>query len=261
MIMSVKFLGFFRIVLVIIISFLTFFTPLFSQIVTGDVKTLIDSVRNAEHLYLFGDVTKKSREIASKEALEMLDNEVRSWIRQQQDVQLDEEAIDNIIGNNTVLKSMKRGDCWRYFLYVPKSVFKSVAVEQKEPLVASVSISDVQHSASGATYSDSTCFISEIFIMEYSGMDKLQLVRKCKTIAQLKDCLKQLKEQNVPCEFIETGRIRDANNVYLVLFRRNGMIEAILAPGSGNERTNILTETKDNVNNHPACVACAFRLE
>ncbi|MBO7624405.1 MAG: hypothetical protein J6S82_03755 [Bacteroidales bacterium] len=258
--MNVKFFGMFRIGLVIV-SFLTLFTPVFSQPVAGDVKTLIDSIRNAEHLYLFGDATKKNRESASKEALEMLDNEVRLWIRQQQDVQLDEEAVDNIIGNNTVLKSMKRGDCWRYFLYIPKSVFKGVAVEQQEPLVATVSISDVQPSVSGATYSGSTSFTSEVLITEYSGMDNLQLIRKCETIVQLKECLRQLKEQDIPCEYIETGCIRDANNVFLVLFRRNGMIEAILAPGSGKERTNILTETKDNVNNHPACVSSAFKFE
>lgn len=255
----------------IIFVVILLYIPLFSQNSSQNVKAIIDSVRNSEQLFLYGDATKISRELANKAALEMLDYEVKTWLKQQ-NKKLTDDEIDNILGQNTIMKSMKRADCWRFFMYIPKSAFAPDDNNQNPasvPLQPSVPIA----SANVSTTTDSvivptpifvsgtkdTIIVSEVVIREQSGIDYFNDIIKCKTKNQLQDCLSRLKEDGISCEYYETGSIKDINSVYIVLYRRNGIIEAILSPGTETKRMNILTDTMDSVANHPACVLCAFK--
>ncbi len=248
-----------------------FYIPLFSQNSSQNVKAIIDSVLNSEQLFLYGDATKISRELANKAALEMLDKEVKTWLEQQHKKITDDE-IDNIIGQNTIMKSMKRADCWRFFMYIPKSAFAlddnnqdPVPVPLQSPVpTASAIISTTTDSVyvpkpNFVSSTKDTVFVSEVVIREQSRIDYFNDIIKCKTKNQLQDCLTRLNEDGISCEYYETGSIKDINSVYIVLYRRNGIIEAILSPGTETKRMNILTDTMDSVDNHPACVLCAFK--
>lgn len=86
----------------------------------------------------------------------------------------------------------------------------------------------------------------------------LEAILKLTDFNQLKDCLTSLKREGKIKEYGKYSSLTQPANYYLIVYNRQGIIEAVLAPGK-DTRTNLKTKGADSIGNYKGRGAIGFK--
>lgn len=191
-------------------------------------KETITEVKQDEERFIYADQTYTTVDQALQHANDLLMKELREYF---QVLGVDFETVRESVANNMVTITMQRGDQFRAFVYIEKSVFdgkEETPAKRKEEVEApSAPKSNLDNS-----------FLSPIASMT-SRLD-------------VYDYVNQLQAEGKPVSFVNQPKGEETDKMYLVLYRRGGTIEAILTPvDAEGMRCNMATGEPDALDNHP----------
>lgn len=211
---------------------------LWAQDEIANQKGRITKVKPSEEEFIYADQTSTTVDQALKHANDLLMKELQEYF---QTMGVDFEASKDKIVNNLVTITMQRGNQFRAFVYIKKSLFdgegKSPVAEKVEPAAPSVSMS-----------SNDDGIFTPMATME----SRLQVY----------DYVNQLKAEGMPITFVNKPQTENMDGLYLVLYRRGGAIEAILTPvDTDGARRNLASGELDDLTNHPNTSINGIKLE
>lgn len=240
---------------------------LFAQSSEKDAKNQISNVLRQEDDFLFADQTCATAEQALHKAQEILNREIESYLGQNAS---DAEVVKGTITDKMVTITISRGDKYRAFVYIEKkgllSVPKGNEVKIEEQKQLPVEVFD---SVIGVTTEATETFNIVKEIAPVKDTIVVQQPREIETADDaddLKEKLLSMKKKNQLYDYIVMLKTdgEDAewfsqpysttyfSQMYLVLYKRTGDIDAILSPtNSRGYRTNLATGERDSNANHP----------
>ena len=203
-------------------------TVLWAQNGIPNPKETITDVKQNEDRFIYADKTYTTVDQALKHANDLLMNELQDYF---QVLGVDFETVRDKVANNMVTITMQRGDQFRAFVYIEKSVFdekeETPAKKKEEVEASSISRSNLDNS-----------ILSPIASMT-SRLD-------------VYDYVNQLQAEGKSVSFVNQPKGEEADKMYLVLYRRGGAIEAILTPvDAEGVRHNMASGAPDVLANHP----------
>ena len=188
-------------------------------------KQKIYSIKKDQN-YIYADVTSETKNQAVNDAESMLFERVNHLASEKQL----KPATGATIKSKTGQITMPRGNMYRAFVYVKASdAIQGIRPTPSQPVVSS------QPSPSTGTTNPHRTVVVE------------QLLKLTKG-TELENCLKSLKQQGHIESYNTYRNIGDPSQYLLVIYNREGNIEAVLSEGS--ERTNLRTGKSDNVSNY-----------
>ena len=200
-------------------------------------KGRITEVKQADEEFIYADQTCATVDQALKRANELLIKELQEYFRQ---AGMDFETAKDKLADNMVTITMQRGDQFRAFVYIEKSLldekdeFQAI---QKENVVALVP----QPSASVAIFSPLATMTTRLQVYDY---------------------VNQLQAEGNPVVFVNQPKADELDTMYLVLYRRGGAVEAILTPvDTEGTRHNLASGEPDDLANHPNTSINGIKIE
>ena len=198
-------------------------------------KGRITEVKQADEEFIYADQTCATVDQALKRANELLIKELQEYFRQ---AGMDFETAKDKLADNVVTITMQRGDQFRAFVYIEKSLldekdeFQAI---QKENVVALVP-------------QPSVAIFSPLATMT--------------TRLQVYDYVNQLQAEGNPVVFVNQPKADELDTMYLVLYRRGGAVEAILTPVDiEGTRHNLASGEPDDLANHPNTSINGIKIE
>jgi hypothetical protein len=209
---------------------------LWAQVEIATQKGIISEVKQSEEQFFYADQTSTTVDQALQHANDLLMKELQDYFKA---MGIDFEASKDKIVDNMVTITMQRGDQFRAFVYIEKSLFndseKSLAVEAEKTSVVE-EIAPVVPSVSKSNNDDGV--FSQMATME----SRLQVY----------DYVSQLQADGMPITFVNQPKTENMDGMYLVLYRRGGAIEAILTPvDAEGVRRNLTSGEPDDLTRHP----------
>ena len=223
-------------------------------------KSQISDVLKNEESYLYADQTCATAEQALQKAQEILNREIEAYLGQSAD---EAEIVKGTVTGDVVSVTVTRGDKYRAFVYIKKSGLLGNK-EQRQPETAlpeepqqqpheelgystpankttEKQPNPIEPSASVAQESNALGALLEPI---------LSMTRK----NQVYDYINMLKKDGDEAEWVaQPYALSNFKDIYLVLYRRDGSIEAVLSPvGEDGQRINIKTGQNDSRLNHPS---------
>ena len=194
---------------------------LWAQDEIANQKGRITEVKQSEEKFIYADQTSTTVDQALQHANDLLMKELQDYF---QAMGIDFEASKDKIVDNMVTITMQRGDQFRAFVYIEKSLFKESEKSESEKSLVSKPSSD----------------------------DVLFPMASMETRLQVYDYVNQLRSDGMPITFVNQPRGEEMEEMYLVLYRRGGAIEAILTPvDADGTRRNLASGEPDDLANHP----------
>jgi hypothetical protein len=186
-----------------------------------ELKQKIYSIKRDQG-YFYADVTSESRQQAQSDAEAYLFDQINNQASRQQKKPADGQTIKGKMGH----VAMPRGNMYRAFVYVKKSdaIPGSVA--------APAAVSTQQPAAPANSHHAIV----------------VQRLLKLTKGTELQDCLIELKQQGHIESYNTYRNIGDPSKYILVVYNREGNIEALLSEGPN--RTNLRTGKSDDVSNY-----------
>ena len=193
---------------------------LFAQNENIDPHARITQVKQSENEFIYADQTCPTVEQALKRANDLLFKELQEYFRQ---MGIDFETERDNVTDNMVTITMQRGNQFRVFIYIEKSLFD----KEDEPQT-----------------------------------DVLSPMATMTTRLQVYDYVNQLQAEGRPIVFVNQPKSDEMDKMYLVLYRRGGVVEAILTPvDAEGTRHNLATGELDNLANHPNTSINGIKME
>lgn len=194
---------------------------LWAQNEISNPKGRITEVKQAETEFIYADQTCPTVDQALKHANDLLMKELQDYF---QVMGIDFDASKDKIVDNMVTITMQRGDQFRAFVYIEKSLFdENKAKPQPEAL---------------------------------------SLMATMTSRLQVYDYVNQLQAEGMPITFVNQPKAEEMDGMYLVLYRRGGAIEAILTPVDAEGiRFNLASGEKDSLENHPNTSVNGIKIE
>lgn len=184
---------------------------LWAQNEISNPKGRITEVKQSETEFFYADQTCTTVDQALKHANDLLMKELQDYFKV---TGIDFEASKDKIADNMVTITMQRGDQFRAFVYIEKSLFDGKKAD--------------------------------------SQPDVLSQMATMNSRLQVYDYVNQLQEKGMPITFVNQPKAEDMDGMYLVLYRRGGAIEAILTPvDAEGVRHNLASGEPDDLTNHP----------
>ena len=232
--------------IVILIVMLLPMMALWAQDEIAIQKGRITEVKQSEEEFIYADQTSTTVDQALQHANDLLMKELQDYFKA---MGIDFEASKDKIVDNMVTITMQRGDQFRAFVYIEKSLFndseKSLAVEAEKTSVVE-EIAPVVPSVSKSNNDDGV--FSRMATME----SRLQVY----------DYVSQLQADGMPITFVNQPKTENMDGMYLVLYRRGGAIEAILTPvDAEGVRRNLTSGEPDDLTRHPNTSINGIKLE
>lgn len=200
-------------------------------------KGRITEVKQADEEFIYADQTCATVDQALKRANELLIKELQEYFRQ---AGMDFETAKDKLADNVVTITMQRGDQFRAFVYIEKSLLDEkdeLQAIQKENVVALVP----QPSASVAIFSPLATMTTRLQVYDY---------------------VNQLQAEGNPVVFVNQPKADELDTMYLVLYRRGGAVEAILTPvDTEGTRHNLASGEPDDLANHPNTSINGIKIE
>ena len=244
-----------------------------AQTDVAEQKAQISQVKQAEEQYIYADETCATPEEAMARAQKILQQEVAAFLQQRQGGATDAETVSGIITDNMVQISVTRGDKYRAFVYVSRDSLADAA--KREPTAPTAAAPEPVVEAQPVAAPEPVAEPEPVVAAQPApapapepvvqprqqdeaaqGGDLLTEIAAYTSKLKLYDYIQQLRKDGVDIEYKMHVQASDAQ-CYLVLYRRNGTIEAILTPGAGVHR-NLRTGQEDSVRNHPGCSIDGF---
>ena len=226
-----------------------------AQTDVAEQKAQISQVKQAEEQYIYADETCATPEEAMARAQKILQQEVAAFLQQRQGGATDAETVSGIITDNMVQISVTRGDKYRAFVYVSRDSLADAAKREPTAPTAAAPEPVVEAQPEPAPAPEPVVQPRQQDEAAQGG-DLLTEIAAYTSKLKLYDYIQQLRKDGVDIEYKMHVQASDAQ-CYLVLYKRNGTIEAILTPGAGVHR-NLRTGQEDSVRNHPGCSIDGF---
>ena len=265
----------------------------FAQRPEAEQRAKINKVLQEEEQYLYGDETCADLNRAVEGAKKILAREVEQFLAQQNLATDDEEMVSGIITKNMVQVTVARGDKYRAFVYVSKKDITSFNSEmlqevserhteeqpveevrkeqpqwetipsasqsetrKEEPKHVPVGVSTVRQgepvrisSKNEERYNESVTDINDL----------LNAVATCRMKNQLSDMIRDFQKDSVGIVYRQ--HLSPTNTeYYLVCYKRDGTIKAILTPSGEGNVTNVYTGQPDDAKNYPGCAFDGFKI-
>lgn len=199
-------------------------------------KDKITQVLQAEEKYLYADQTCATVEQALQRAQDILMREIEAYLQQSEG---NDEVVKGAVTEQMVTVTVQRGDKYRAFVYVNKAELGTAQNDAKQ---------------------DATQDIEVTLITE--GNDILGRIAAMTSRLQVYDYINELKKDGENITFFDHPNAEEQADMYLILYKRGGKIEAILTPADNQEvRHNLATGQPDSKNNHPATSVNGFIYE
>ncbi len=204
--------------------------------------------------YLYGEATMKTQEEAKETALELLELEVERYVSEKKKLKNAENVVIREIKNNVESLDMKRGTMFRVFLYVKKS--DVIPINDAENTVTIDREADKQEESQAVSGNDTRPVTSPVLSPKEEALQRIvSLVQ----FSEARDCFVDLKSKGIIKEYGKYSTMKDGNQSYLLVYNREGIIEAVLSPG-GDIRKNIKTGKDDSLSNYSGRGALWFTM-
>lgn len=250
----------------------------FAQDDMNSQKAQISQIKQQEDRYIYADKTCATSEQALSRAKESLEQEVIAFLQQKENTSDNAEAVSEFIADNSIQILIPRGDKFRAFLYVDKDSIRYAVSHnlRKHPvkdgnLKSQAALPPSKQAASVADIPGKTALQMQPAIEASSTSanpqssantkndDILSVIATFTSKLKLYDYIQELKKEGVDIEYKMHVPASDAQ-CYLIFYKRNGTIEAILTPGAGYH-DNLLSGEPDSARNHPNCSIDGFLMK
>lgn len=212
-------------------------------------KDRITQVLQSEENFLYADQTCATVEQALQRAQDILMREVEAYIQQSGE---DGEVVKGAVTEQMVTVTVQRGDKYRAFVYISKAELGAPHQEMPTEKISVVEQTDITE-----VVADTTQKTMAVETEEESGI--LEQIASMTSRLQVYDYINELKKDGENITFYEHPNTEEQDNMYLILYKRGGKIEAILTPiDSQGIRHNLVTGQPDSKNNHPATSVNGF---
>lgn len=204
---------------------------------TDEIKKQINKIKKSSQ-YIYAESTAPTETDARNYAEDKLYEEVNAWVETQRKL----KKSTNLVVNNkkelwTVLEMPRGSNMFRSFIYVKKSDILPV---ENSTVIANTNIPAVEENIKEA-------------LPEAIG--KLATYTK---YGNMVEEIKKMKENGQIKKYARYASLDNPDACYLIIYNRDGQIEAILTPGK--ERRNIKTNKPDGVKNYSGCGAIGIEL-
>lgn len=218
----------------------------------AELKNKVNKIKKSPD-YIYAETTRETAEEAKNAAEEQLYNNINIWVAQEKKLRGAKQVIVAEAKADYEEYQLQRGNLVRAFLYVKKSdiiACDNVRVLDVNPLKEDEAKDDkAQQPAVDPQPATPAVEISPL-VKELAGIA---------TIQAFGARLKELKAQGKVGVYGKYKELPDPDNCLLVVYNRQGTIEAVLTAGA--QRYNAATALPDAIANYPGCAAIGFTLK
>lgn len=225
--------------------------PCIAQTSNAETKAQINKIKKSSS-YLYGEATLASTEDAIKLANEILQEEIDAWIQEKKKLRESNTVVVKNINEVSQQMMLPRGNMHRAFVYVKKS---DIIPSDNVTVVAIENAPTHSHTETGTPNTGKVTTKSELTSAQKTA---LEAILKLTDFNQLKDCLTSLKREGKIRDYGKYSSLTQPANYYLIVYNRQGIIEAVLTPGT-DTRTNLKTKGADNIGNYKGRGAIGFK--
>lgn len=231
----------------VLCSLLTIF-PCIAQTSNAETKAQINKIKKSSS-YLYGEATLASTEDAIKLANEILKEEIDAWVQEKKKLRESNNVVVKNISKISQQMTLSRGNMYRAFVYVKKS---DIIPSDNVTVIASENAPSYSHTEISV---DKAAPKSELTSAQEAV---LKTILQLTEFNQLKDCLTSLKREGKIRDYEKYSSLAQPASYYLIVYNRQGAIEAVLAPGT-DTRTNLKTKGSDSIGNYKGRGAIGFK--
>lgn len=218
----------------------------------AELKSKVNEIKKSPD-YIYAETTRETAEEAKSAAEEQLYNNINIWVAQEKKLRGAKQVIVAEAKADYEEYQLQRGNLVRAFLYVKKSdiiACDNVRVLDVNPLKEDEAKEDeAQQPAADPQPATPAVEISPL-VKELAGIA---------TIQAFGTRIKELKAQGKVGVYGKYKELSDPDNCLLVVYNRQGTIEAVLTAGA--QRYNAATALPDAIANYPGCAAIGFTLK
>lgn len=218
----------------------------------AELKSKVNEIKKSPD-YIYAETTRETAEEAKSAAEEQLYNNINIWVAQEKKLRGAKQVIVAQSKADYEEYQLQRGNLVRAFLYVKKSdiiAVDNVRVLNVNPLKEDEAKEDeAQQPAADPQPATPAVEISPL-VKELAGIA---------TIQAFGTRIKELKAQGKVGVYGKYKELSDPDNCLLVVYNRQGTIEAVLTAGA--QRYNAATALPDAIANYPGCAAIGFTLK
>ena len=218
----------------------------------AELKNKVNEIKKSPD-YIYAETTRETAEEAKSAAEEQLYNNINIWVAQEKKLRGTKQVIVAEAKADYEEYQLQRGNLVRAFLYVKKSdiiACDNVRVLDVNPLKEDEAKEDeAQQPAADPQPATPAVEISPL-VKELAGIA---------TIQAFGTRIKELKAQGKVGVYGKYKELSDPDNCLLVVYNRQGTIEAVLTAGA--QRYNATTALPDAIANYPGCAAIGFTLK
>lgn len=218
----------------------------------AELKSKVNEIKKSPD-YIYAETTRETAEEAKSAAEEQLYNNINIWVAQEKKLRGAKQVIVAEAKADYEEYQLQRGNLVRAFLYVKKSdiiACDNVRVLDVNPLKEDEAKDDkAQQPAVDPQPATPAVEISPL-VKELANIA---------TIQAFGARIKELKAQGKVGVYGKYKELPDPDNCLLVVYNRQGTIEAVLTAGA--QRYNATTALPDAIANYPGCAAIGFTLK
>ena len=238
----------------------------------AELKSKVNEIKKSPD-YIYAEATRETAEEAKSAAEEQLYNNINIWVAQEKKLRGAKQVIVAQAKADYEEYQLQRGNLVRAFLYVKKSDIiagDNVRVLDVNPLKEGEAKDDKAQQPADPQPSLEDAI--EGTVPEQKTAEEPQpakpaveispLVKELANIATIQAFgtrLKELKAQGKVGVYGKYKELPDPDNCLLVVYNRQGTIEAVLTAGA--QRYNATTALPDALANYPGCAAIGFTLK
>lgn len=244
----------------------------------AELKSKVNEIKKSPD-YIYAETTRETAEEAKSAAEEQLYNNINIWVAQEKKLRGAKQVIVAEAKADYEEYQLQRGNLVRAFLYVKKSdiiACDNVRVLNVNPLKEGEAKDDKAQQPADLQPSLEDAIegtVPEQKIAEdpqpaadpqpaKPAVEISPLVKELANIATIQAFgtrLKELKAQGKVGVYGKYKELPDPDNCLLVVYNRQGTIEAVLTAGA--QRYNATTALPDALANYPGCAAIGFTLK
>jgi len=234
-------------------------------------QTQINSIKKSKE-YLYSDITMRTPEDATSQALDLLHQEILAWASDRVDKEIDNYPSPVEINKVIDTIMVRRADMYRVFAYVKK--FNLIPLFNKWDMVLLEDYDTDEGNVSEDIHEDEEIIIPEEpkdsvvgekirallknnFLGKKGGV--IEQIKKAKNFFELKQIMEPLKEKGEITDYGKYATAEKPEDCYLVVYDPAGNIKAILGKGE-NVRQNLKTGKDDSIKNYRGCGAIWFTI-
>lgn len=268
--------------------FLSIFLLLFAVLTTSALdkrQTQINNIKKSKE-YLYSDITMSTREEATSQAFEQLQQEILSWATERANKKVGTVSLKQI-NQLTDTIMLRRAEMYRVFAYVKKTKLVPVfnewnlvlidgldsdegntpedLPEDQQPLetpdkseeTESPHIQPEDHPKDTIANQEIRDLLKKNFLGRKGGV--IEQIKKAKNFFELRQIMEPLKEKGDITGYGKYATAKKPEDCYLIVYDPAGNIKAFLGKGE-NVRINLKTGMDDSIKNYRGCGAIWFTL-